>query len=115
MEMMGRYANLIVCDEENIIIDAFKHISPFEDQERTILKGIHYQAPEDGKIDPCDTPPFWKSHFILLSVIAPEYTAKTIPRILVGGVLNVNAIVLGVDNKVKTVVDLPPKLYASTL
>jgi len=54
MEMMGRYANLIVCDEENKIIDAFKHISPFEDQERTILKGITYHAPEDGKINPFD-------------------------------------------------------------
>lgn len=52
MEMMGRYANLIVVDDQYRIIDAYKHVPPFEDKERTIIKGIQYSLPIDGKIEP---------------------------------------------------------------
>ena len=52
-EMMSRYANLVITDQEYHIIEAFKHISPFEDK-RTILKGIRYLPPEDNKINPND-------------------------------------------------------------
>ncbi|MBU0997099.1 MAG: NFACT family protein [Firmicutes bacterium] len=54
MEIMGRYANLIVTDESNKLIDAYKHISPFEEKERTIVKGIEYRLPKDEKIEPDD-------------------------------------------------------------
>ncbi|MBU1144826.1 MAG: NFACT family protein [Firmicutes bacterium] len=54
MEIMGRYANLIVTDANSIIIDSYKHISPFEEKERTILKGVHYPIPQDDKMDPLD-------------------------------------------------------------
>lgn len=55
MEIMGRYANLIVTSSDNKIIDAFKHISPFEDSSRTIERGATYIIPLDNKINPLDT------------------------------------------------------------
>ncbi len=54
MEIMGRYANLIVTDESDKLIDAYKHISPFEEKERTIVRGIEYALPQDDKIEPDD-------------------------------------------------------------
>ncbi len=54
MEIMGRYANLVVTAENNKIIDAFKHISPFEDSSRTIERGAIYIIPLDNKINPED-------------------------------------------------------------
>lgn len=54
MEIMGRYANLIVVENDSRIIDAFVHISPFEDKTRTIEKGAAYLPPVDQKIDPED-------------------------------------------------------------
>ncbi len=54
MEIMGRYANLVVTAENNKIVDAFKHISPFEDSSRTIERGAIYIIPLDDKINPED-------------------------------------------------------------
>ncbi|MBN2504217.1 MAG: NFACT family protein [Bacilli bacterium] len=54
MEILGRYANLILVDAQNKIIDAYKHVSPFEDKDRTIERGATYQLPEDGKLNPDD-------------------------------------------------------------
>ena len=50
IELFGRYANLIVLDEKRKIINAFKHIHPFENIERTIVNGITYSLPLDNKI-----------------------------------------------------------------
>ncbi len=55
MEILGRYANLIVTDRDHKIIDAYKHVSPFEGRERTIERGATYKLPDDGKINPDDT------------------------------------------------------------
>ncbi len=54
VELMGKYANLIVTDEQKVIIDSFLRVSPFDETSRTILKGLRYQIPEDGKINPFD-------------------------------------------------------------
>ncbi len=53
-EIMGRYANLVIVAADGRIIDAYKHVSPFEDQQRTIEKGAIYVPPLDQKIDPED-------------------------------------------------------------
>ncbi len=45
LEFLGRYANLILLDENNKIIDSFKRISDFETQDRIILPGVNYQLP----------------------------------------------------------------------
>ena len=46
LEFFGRYANMILLNQENIILDSFKRISDFENQDRIILPGVKYQAPE---------------------------------------------------------------------
>lgn len=54
IELMGKHANLIITDSNKIIIDCYKHVSPFEGQQRTFLKGFKYELPEDGKLSPFD-------------------------------------------------------------
>ena len=53
VEIMGRYSNLILTDESNIIIDALKHdgVSEFA---RTILPNAKYEILESGKLDPLE-------------------------------------------------------------
>ncbi|MBQ6654717.1 MAG: NFACT family protein [Erysipelotrichaceae bacterium] len=53
IELMGKYANLILVNEGRII-DALKHIPPFENTIRTIQPGAQFKptAPQPGKIDP---------------------------------------------------------------
>ncbi len=55
IELMGKHANLVIVDDESTIIDCFKHVSPFEGQQRTFLKGFKYELPEDGKINANDS------------------------------------------------------------
>lgn len=54
IELMGKYANLILVDENGYIIDALKRIPPFENNKRTIHPGAVFQlpAPHTGKQDP---------------------------------------------------------------
>lgn len=53
VELMGKYANLILVDEEtNKIIDALKKIPPYENSRRTILQGASFTLPDkQNKID----------------------------------------------------------------
>lgn len=53
VELMGKYANIILVHEGKII-DALKHIPPFENTIRTIQPGAKFTvtAPQKGKIDP---------------------------------------------------------------
>ncbi|NLY62249.1 MAG: fibronectin/fibrinogen-binding protein [Erysipelothrix sp.] len=43
LELLGRYSNTILCDSDNIIIDAIKRISPFESETKSIIPGAKYQ------------------------------------------------------------------------
>ena len=57
VELMGKYANLILVDEENRIIDALKKIPPYENTRRTILPGAVFTLPEkQDKQDPFANP-----------------------------------------------------------
>ncbi len=53
VELMGKYANIILV-QDGKIIDALKHIPPFENTIRTIQPGAKFTvtAPQKGKIDP---------------------------------------------------------------
>ena len=53
VELMGKYANLILVSD-NRIIDALKRIPPFENTKRTIHPGARFKVTESqtGKIDP---------------------------------------------------------------
>lgn len=54
IELMGKYANVILVDENNKILDALKRIPPFENSRRTILSGAEFKTAEaqDGKKNP---------------------------------------------------------------
>jgi len=52
VELMGKYANLLLTAPDGTIIDCYKHVSPFDGQQRAFLKGLSYELPQDGKIDP---------------------------------------------------------------
>ena len=52
MEVFSRYTNLIILDENRKVLNAYKHISPFDDSERTIVNGVTYQAPKDTRLLP---------------------------------------------------------------
>ena len=53
VELMGKYANLILVDDNNKIIDALKKIPPYENTRRTILPGAIFTLPDkQNKKDP---------------------------------------------------------------
>ncbi|MBQ5756856.1 MAG: NFACT family protein [Erysipelotrichaceae bacterium] len=58
VELMGKYANLVLVDEDTgRILDALKRIPPFENTRRTILSGAVFTLPEpQGKQDPFSDP-----------------------------------------------------------
>lgn len=52
IELFGRYANLIITDQHLKVLNAYKHIHPFDQIDRTIVNGVTYHTPKDDKIDP---------------------------------------------------------------
>ena len=54
VELMGKYANLILIDKKtNRIIDALKKIPPYQNNKRTILQGAEFTLPDkQNKKDP---------------------------------------------------------------
>ena len=57
VELMGTYANLILVDDQNRIIDALKKIPPYENTRRTILPGAQFTLPDkQDKLDPFVNP-----------------------------------------------------------
>lgn len=54
IELMGKYANMVLVDEDQKIIDALKRIPPFENNCRTIHPGAVFQlpAPHTNKQNP---------------------------------------------------------------
>lgn len=56
IELMGKYANLILVGEDGRIVDALKRIPPFENTQRTIQPGALYELPQAlPKLDPFTT------------------------------------------------------------
>lgn len=59
IELMGKYANTILTDENFRILDALKRIPPFENTKRTLQPGAIYFYPDDqDKADPFSTNTF---------------------------------------------------------
>lgn len=56
LELLGRFSNMIFCDEEDVIFDAIKRISPIENPKAAIIPGATYQiqSPQD-KLDPFES------------------------------------------------------------
>jgi len=56
IELMGKYANVILVNSDNRIVDALKRIPPFENSRRTILAGAEFVPTEpQNKKDPFET------------------------------------------------------------
>lgn len=47
MELIGKSANLLLVSENNVILDAHKRVSSFENNARSIYSGAIYEYPED--------------------------------------------------------------------
>ncbi len=62
IELMGKYANIVLIDENNRIIDALKRIPPFENNQRTIHPGASFVLPA-AHLDKQD--PFTSTHYDL--------------------------------------------------
>jgi len=54
VEVTGRHANIIVTDDQMKILEAMKHIMPFEESARTIYPSALYHFPLNEKTDPFD-------------------------------------------------------------
>ena len=53
VELMGKYANVILVDDKSIILDAFNRIAPYENTKRIIFSGANYDCPDqEEKQDP---------------------------------------------------------------
>ena len=57
IELMGKYANIILVNENGTILDAVKRIPPFQNQMRTIQPGAQFVATplQSGRKDPFET------------------------------------------------------------
>lgn len=57
VELMGKYSNIIFCDEDGMIIDSIKHVSAVVSSLREVLPGRTYFIPamQEDKINPLTT------------------------------------------------------------
>ena len=51
IELMGKYSNILLLDENDIIIDSFKHFSTNNGASRNMLPKHKYSSPSSNKID----------------------------------------------------------------
>ena len=51
IELMGKHSNIILCNENNIIIDSLRHLSVEENSIRDILPAREYIIPQNNKLD----------------------------------------------------------------
>ena len=51
-ELMGKYSNLILCDQEGRILDSIKHVSLDVSSKRQVLPGLKYTLPPSEKKNP---------------------------------------------------------------
>ena len=49
IELMGKYSNIIFCDENRRVLDAIRHVPPSVSSLRTILPGASYYLPDELK------------------------------------------------------------------
>ncbi len=51
IELMGKYSNIILVDQNDVIIDALKHFSVNSGSHRNIFTGNNYEFPNSSKLD----------------------------------------------------------------
>lgn len=52
IEIMGKYSNIILTDENDRILDSIRRVSIDMSSKRQILPGVHYEDPPQTKFDP---------------------------------------------------------------
>ncbi len=55
IELMGKHSNIIFTDEDDVIIDAIKHIPASVSSVREVLPGRPYFIPENDKVNPLES------------------------------------------------------------
>ncbi|MBE6717969.1 MAG: fibronectin/fibrinogen-binding protein [Ruminococcaceae bacterium] len=91
VEIMGKYSNIIFCDENKKIINAIKPVDFTTSSKRQVLSGMTYEyPPKQEKISPLKTN---KEEFIsLYKKTSPE---KNISRFIVENYLGISLLVAG--------------------
>lgn len=74
IELMGKYSNIIFTDEDDVIIDAIKHIPASVSSVREVLPGRTYFIPGQDKVNPLSTSADEFSSLVL-SKPMPSYKA----------------------------------------
>ncbi len=53
-ELMGKYSNIILVDEKDMILDSIRHVNAMTSSVREVLPGLKYFIPkQEGRLDPC--------------------------------------------------------------
>lgn len=51
-ELMGKYSNIILKNENNIIMDCLRHVTQAQSRVRSVLPSLEYKLPSSSKINP---------------------------------------------------------------
>lgn len=51
-ELMGKYSNVILKDDNGVIMDSLRHVSPLQSRVRSVLPGLSYELPQSLKLNP---------------------------------------------------------------
>lgn len=51
-ELMGKYSNVILLSEQNIVMDSMRHVSSAQSRVRSVLPGLAYEEPPSAKLNP---------------------------------------------------------------
>ncbi|WP_343209973.1 Rqc2 family fibronectin-binding protein [Anaerolentibacter hominis] len=82
IELMGKYSNIIFCDDQNKIIDSIKHISSLVSSVREVLPGRNYFIP--GTDEKCSPYKLTEEYYRNVILKKPVNTAKAIYTSLTG-------------------------------
>lgn len=51
-ELMGKYSNIMLKDENDIILDCLRHVSHLQSRVRSVLPSLKYELPQSNKLNP---------------------------------------------------------------
>lgn len=51
-ELMGKYSNVILINEQNVVMDSMRHVSSAQSRVRSVLPGLIYEEPPSSKLNP---------------------------------------------------------------
>jgi predicted ribosome quality control (RQC) complex YloA/Tae2 family protein len=51
-ELMGKYSNIILKNEQDVILDSLRHVSSAQSRVRCVLPSLKYELPQSNKLNP---------------------------------------------------------------